>query len=68
MTKNKTIYIALRMNELEVSKLDYIRQPGETRSAAMRRLVNEKWFDENMAFDAAHGSSISDAENCWPRG
>jgi len=65
MTKNKTIYVALRMNELEVSKLDYIRQPGETRSAAMRRLVNEKWCDQNMAFDAEQSS---DAENSWPRG
>jgi len=64
MTKNKTIYVALRMNELEASQLDYIRQPGETRSAAMRRLVNEKWCDQNMAFDAEHGSSISDRVNC----
>jgi len=45
MTKNKTIYVALRMNELEASKLDYIRQPGETRSGAIRRLINEKWCD-----------------------
>jgi hypothetical protein len=52
------------MTELDLSKLDYIRQPGETRSAAMRRLVNEKWFDENVAFDAEHGSSISDCVNC----
>jgi len=66
MTKNKTIYVALRMNELEVSKLDYIRQPGETRSAAMRRLVNEKWFDENMAFDAEQDSSEWD--HCEARG
>ena len=64
MTKNKSEYIATRMTELEKSQLEYIRQPGETRSAAMRRLVNEKWFDENMAFDAAHGSSISDRVNC----
>jgi len=66
MTKNKTIYVALRMNELEASKLDYIRQPGETRSAAMRRLVNEKWFDENMAFDAEQDSSEWD--HCEARG
>ena len=66
MTKNKTIYVALRMSELEASKLDYIRQPGETRSAAMRRLVNEKWFDENMAFDAEQDSSEWD--HCEARG
>jgi len=43
MTKNKTIYVALRMNELEVSNLDYIRKPGETRSAAIRRLIEEEF-------------------------
>ena len=68
MTKNKTIYVALRMNELEASQLDYIRQPGETRSAAMRRLVNEKWCDQHYAVDEESGFVFSDAENCWPRG
>ena len=66
MTKNKTIYVALRMTELEVSKLEYLRQPGETRSAAIRRLVNEKWFDENAAFDAEQDSSEWDhCEAVW---
>jgi hypothetical protein len=60
MTKNKTIYVALRMNELEASKLDYIRQPNETRSAAIRRLINEAWADANMAFDAEHQFNPSD--------
>jgi hypothetical protein len=60
MTKNKTIYVALRMNELEASKLDYIRQPNETRSAAIRRLINEAWADANMAFDAEHPFNPSD--------
>ena len=62
MTKNKTIYVALRMTELQLSRLDYIRQPGETRSAAIRRLVNEKWFDENAAFDAEQ--DISEWDHC----
>jgi hypothetical protein len=66
MTKNKTIYVALRMTELDLSKLDYIREPGETRSAAIRRLVNEKWFDENLAFDAEQDSSEWD--HCEARG
>jgi len=39
MTKNKTIYVALRMTELQASELDTIRKPGETRSAAIRRLL-----------------------------
>lgn len=60
MTKNKTIYVALRMNELELSKLDYIREPGETRSAAIRRLVNEKWCDQNMAFDVENQFNVTD--------
>ena len=60
MTKNKTIYVALRMNELEASQLDYIRQPGETRSAAIRRLISDAWVDENVAFDAEHQFNPSD--------
>ena len=66
MTKNKTIYVALRVSELELSKLEYIRQPGETRSAAIRRLINEKWFDQNMAFDAEQ--DISEWDHCEARG
>lgn len=60
MTKNKTIYVALRMNELQVSNLDFIRQPGETRSAAIRRLINEAWADANMAFDAENRFEVRD--------
>ena len=58
--KNKTIYVALRMTELEGTKLDYIRQPGETRSAAIRRLVNEAWADANMAFEAEYRFNVTD--------
>jgi len=65
MTKNKTIYVALRMNELEASQLDYIRQPGETRSAAMRRLISDAWADAMMEQDKENGyPSISDRVNC----
>jgi hypothetical protein len=66
MTKNKTIYVALRMTELEKSQLDYIREPGETQSAAIRRLINEKWFELNEAFDAEQDSSEWD--HCEARG
>ena len=66
MTKNKTIYVALRMNELEASQLDYIRQPGETRSAAMRRLISDAWADAMMEQDKENGyPSISDRVNCF---
>ena len=58
MTKSEVVNF--RMNELEVSKLDYIRQPGETRSAAIRRLVNEAWADANMAFEAENRFNVTD--------
>ena len=65
MTKNKTIYVALRMNELELSKLDYIREPDESRSAAIRRLVTDAWADAMMEQDKENGyPSISDRVNC----
>jgi hypothetical protein len=56
------------MSELEASQLDYIREPGETQSACIRRLVNEKWCDQHYAVDEENGFVFSDAENCWPRG
>ena len=65
MTKNKTIYVALRMSELEVSELDYIRQPDESRSGAIRRLVTDAWADAMMEQDKENGyPSISDRVNC----
>ena len=63
---NKEVRVTFRMTELQLSQLDYIRQPGETRSDTMRRLVNEKWCDQNMAFDAEQDSSEWD--HCEARG
>ena len=58
MTKsNKTVMVTVRMTELQLSRLEYVQEPGETRSDTLRRLVNEKWFDQNMAFDAEQDSS-----------
>lgn len=62
MTKSEVVNF--RMNELEVAKLDYIRQPNETRSGAIRRLINEAWCDAMVSFDEQNGSSISDRVNC----
>ena len=62
MTKNKTIFVALRMTELEASKLEYLRQPGETRSAAIRWLINDEWEREMVSLDEQNG--FSDRENC----
>ena len=56
MTKSKkAVMVALRMTELEKSQLDYIREPGETQSACIRRLVNEKWCDQHYAIDEENG-------------
>ena len=65
MTKNKTIYVALRMSEDQVHELDTIRKPNESRSAAIRRLLSDAWADEMMARDKENGyPSISDRVNC----
>ena len=63
---NKEVRVTFRMTELQLSQLEYVQEPGETRSDTMRRLVNEKWFDENMAFDAEQDSSEWD--HCEARG
>ena len=63
MTKNKTISVAFRMTELEVSKLEYLRQTGETRSSAIRWLINDAWEREMVSLDEQNG--FSDRENCF---
>ena len=56
------------MTELQLSQLEYVQEPGETRSDTMRRLVNEKWCDQHYAVDEENGFVFSDRENCWPAG
>lgn len=69
MTKsNKAVMVTVRMTELQLSQLEYVQEPGETRSDTMRRLVNEKWCDQQYALDAENGFVFSDRENCWPAG
>ena len=63
---NKEVRVTFRMTELQLSQLEYVQEPGETRSDTMRRLVNEKWCDQNMAFDAEQDSSEWD--HCEARG
>ena len=64
MTKhNYTELIALRMTELQLSELDFIRQPGESRSAAIRRLISDAWADAMMKQSEDY-PSISDRVNC----
>jgi len=43
MAKDK--YVAVRMTELEARRLDALREPNETRSSALRRLINEKYIE-----------------------
>ena len=67
MTKSKkAVRVTVRMTELQLSRLDYIREPGETQSACIRRLINEKWFELNVAFEAEQDSSEWD--HCEARG
>ena len=62
---NKTEFMALRMTELQLSELDYIRQPGETRSATIRRLISDARVDAMMEQDKENGyPSISDRVTC----
>ena len=69
MTKsNKQVRITFRMTELQLSQLEYVQEPGETRSDTIRRLVNEKWCDQHYAIDEENGFVFSDRENCWPAG
>lgn len=58
--KNRGTYVGVWMTELQLSQLEYVQEPGETRSDTMRRLVNEKWFDQNMAFDAENQFNVTD--------
>ena len=60
MMKRKSEYIATRMTELEKSQLDYIREPGETQSACIRRLVNDKWCDMMHEQDAENRFNVTD--------
>ena len=65
MTKDKGVMVTFRMTEPQLSQLDYIREPGETRSATIRRLISDAWVDAMMAQDKENGyPSISDRVNC----
>ena len=60
MTKDKSVMVTFRMTELQLSQLEYVQEPGETRSDTMRRLISDAWVDENVAFDAEHQFNPSD--------
>ena len=66
MTKsNKAVMVTVRMTELQLSQLEYVQEPGETRSAAIRRLISDAWADAMMEQDKNDGyPSISDRVNC----
>ena len=60
MTKDKSVMVTFRMTELQLSQLEYVQEPGETRSDTMRRLISDAWVDANIAFDAEHQFNPSD--------
>ena len=60
MTKDKSVMVTFRMTELQLSQLEYVQEPGETRSDTMRRLVNEKWCDQNMAYEEENRFNVMD--------
>ena len=60
----KSEVVNFRMSEDQVRELDTIRQPGETRSATIRRLITDAWADAMMEQDKENGyPSISDRVN-----
>ena len=58
--KNRGVLVGVWMTELQLSQLEYVREPGETRSDTMRRLVNEKWCDQNMAYEEENRFNVMD--------
>ena len=55
MTKER--YIAVRMTELEARRLDAIRELNETRSSALRRLINEKYIEQARVTNSARATT-----------
>ena len=65
MTKNKSVYVALRMTEGDLENLEYLRRRDETRSAAIRRIIFDAWWEAAKAQDEEAGyPRISDRWNC----
>ena len=63
--RNKGILVGTWMSEDQVHELDTIRQPEESRSATIRRLITDAWADAMMEQDKENGyPSISDRVNC----
>ena len=53
MTKpNKTILISFRLTEDDLANLEYLRRRDETRSAAIRRIIYDAWYEAAKAQDA----------------
>ena len=49
--------IAVRMTGLEVARLDALREPNETRSSALRRLINEKYIEQARVTNSARATT-----------
>ena len=66
MTKpNKKILISFRLTEGDLENLEYLRWRDESRSATIRRLIYDAWWEAAKAQDEEAGyPRISDRWNC----
>ena len=46
-----------RSTGLEVARLDALREPNETRSSALRRLINEKYIEQARVTNSARATT-----------
>lgn len=53
----KDRYIAVRMTELEARRLDALREPNETRSSALLRLINEKHIEQTRVTNSTRATT-----------
>lgn len=58
--KNKVVTVTIRMTELDLTKLEYLQTRYETRSATIRRLIDDAWFATNMASEAENRFNVTD--------
>ena len=58
--KNRGILVGVWMTELQLSQLEYIQEPSETRSATIRRLISDAWVDAMMEQDKETRFNVTD--------
>lgn len=53
--KNRGKLVGMWMSELQLSHLEFIRKPGETRSATVRDLIEDAWVRMQTDIEASLG-------------